>query len=89
MNITELLARRDAVQAAAQGLPDDFRGDVLHAAWTLDKAILATPAASPSDLEIKFALWDELIADPASILDEHAALWQQLKADWRRCGLGQ
>ena len=82
--IPDLLARRNAIRAAAQGFPDDLHDEPSHGAWKLEMAILGQPAASAEDLEIKLGLWDELIADPASILDKHRPLWEQLKADWRK-----
>ncbi|MDB5526163.1 MAG: hypothetical protein JWM58_3926 [Rhizobium sp.] len=83
-SIPDMLAIRDAIAEAAKGLPDEPFNKVMDGAWAIEMAILGQPAASADDVEIKLRLWDDLVADPASILDKHRPLWEQLKADWRK-----
>lgn len=51
----------------------------------VDREILERPAVTPDDLAAKFALWLELVEDPACIRkDRHpallAGLWQDVAA---------
>lgn len=41
-----------------------------------------TPRSVRADLEIKIALWTDLIGDPACILDVHQEHWRTMMADF-------
>lgn len=80
--IHALYALACACRGETKGQPDEVNDEIWQAEWHLKEAILKMRAQSRADLEIKIAIWTELIADPMCILDVHQEHWRTLMADF-------
>lgn len=69
------------VRGENKGVSDVIGDQLGIAAHRLERAILMSRAQSRADLDIKLALWSELIEDPQCILDDHRGFWRVLLAD--------
>ena len=85
-SITMLMQQRAALAKCWEmAMPDEECGKLCAAQVAIDNEILTSPAESAQDLAAKFALWLELVEDPACILkDRHPALLLGLWRDVAR-----
>lgn len=56
--------------------------EIWTAVWHLKEAILNLRAQSRADLDVKIAIWTELVEDPMRILDSHQEHWRAMMADF-------
>jgi len=59
----------------------DRRTELILGALNLERQILSTQAENKLDILIKLRLWAELIEDPDAIVEEHAAMFGQLRQE--------
>ncbi|KAB2684740.1 MULTISPECIES: hypothetical protein [Brucella] len=80
--IHALYALACACSGETKDQPDKVNDEIWMAVWHLKQAVLKLRAQSRADLEIKIALWTDLIGDPACILDVHQEHWRTMMADF-------
>lgn len=81
----DLSARRAALRPLwllPESEMSDAECDVLSDEWSeVEDEILKRPCRTIDDLMAKFAVWSDLVADPALIMDEHTELFAGLQRD--------